>query len=116
LGAGDLYYGLAKRLAEEVAKSYADQYPDIAVLNLRPAIICGPNETPGRLEDKSKGPYWFAFVALADVLSAIVAGLEKSPPAAGVVSLAAPRDDSLWDHQGAPALLGYEPTFSWPEL
>jgi nucleoside-diphosphate-sugar epimerase len=116
IGVEDRYYGLAKRLAEEVAKSYGDQYSELSVLNLRPAIICGPGETPGRLEDKSKGPYWFAFVAVQDVVSAIVAGLEKTPAPSGVVSLAAPREDSLFDSKGAPALLGYEPKFSWPEL
>jgi nucleoside-diphosphate-sugar epimerase len=116
VGIGDRDYGLAKRLAEEVASSYAEQYPEMAVVSLRPAIICGPDETPGRLEDRSKGPFWFAYVSVHDVVSAIAAALRRSPAPVGVVSLAAPRDDSLFDHRAARELLGYRPVQSWPEL
>lgn len=110
----DLYYPLAKFLAEEVADAYHQAY-GLSVLHLRPGVLGGDPRNPPPGSPFPFSPGKFMHVDPRDVAGAIEAALTTSVTH-GRYYVVAARADAAFDWQSAVVDLGYQSQYNWPEI
>jgi nucleoside-diphosphate-sugar epimerase len=115
-GPVDLYYGLAKRLGEEIVNAYDREFPELATLNLRPGVIAGIGAQPEPSRDDARGPQWFMYVDPRDVANLIRRSITLTPAPRGTYNLIAGRSDALFDWQSTADDIGYISEHTWPSL
>jgi nucleoside-diphosphate-sugar epimerase len=113
LHAGDIRYGLSKRLGETIADAYAASFPGLAVVNLRPVMIAGDGANP---EPSPQDERRFLHVDVADLARSVRHALETSPAPMGAYAITAARDDSTYSWREAERALGFVARQNWPEI
>lgn len=116
LGQADLFYGLSKRLGEQIVNTYGESYPELATVNIRPGVIAGDGANPGPARDSATAPHWFIYVDVRDVAQAVRGSLATTPAPRGSYAIVAGRDDALYDWRDAAEKIGYVSEYTWPEL
>jgi len=113
LSAGDLKYGLSKRLAETIGNSYTAIFDNTAVAHIRPAVIAGDGANP---DPKKEGTGPFIHVAVQDVARAIRMCVENETPVRGAYSIIAARADSGYNWQEALDAFGFKAEHNWDDI
>jgi len=113
LPAGDLKYGLSKRLAETAGNAYTDLFDRMAVAHLRPTIIEGDGANPGPKKEDT-GP--FLYVAVQDVARAIRLCVENETPVRGTYNITAARADAAYSWQEALNAFGFKAEHNWDDI
>ncbi|MGY4230193.1 nucleoside-diphosphate-sugar epimerase [Bradyrhizobium sp. USDA 4503] len=112
----DLFYGLSKRLGEEIVNAYGVVYPELATVNIRPGVIAGDGANSGPVRSPDARRYWFRYVDVRDVAAAVRGSLAKDPAPRGSYAVVAARDDALYDWRSGAEQLGYVPEHTWPSV
>jgi nucleoside-diphosphate-sugar epimerase len=112
--ATDLYYCLAKSLAEQIGDAYY-QAQGLSVIHLRPGVIAGD----GLNREPEAPPHpdtpWFIHVDPRDVAQAVQCALATDVPH-GCYHIVAGRRDALFDWTQAAEEIGYRPEHNWPAI
>jgi len=111
--AGDLNYGLSKRLAETAGNAYADLFTNMAVAHLRPTVIAGDGANP---DPKKEGTGPFIHVAVQDVARAIRLCVENDTPVRGTYNITAARADAGYSWQEALNAFGFKAEHNWDDI
>jgi|GEM_PF-974584 len=114
LPAGDLNYGLAKRLAETAGDAYADVFTNMAVAHLRPTVIAGDGANDDPREDDGRSA--FIHVAVQDVARAIRLCVENDTPVRGAYTITAARADAAYSWQEALSAFGFKAEHNWENV
>jgi len=111
LPAGDLKYGLSKRLAEVAGDAYSDVFTNMAVAHIRPTVIAGD----GANTDPD-GKSAFIHVAVQDVARAIRLCVENDTPVRGAYNITAARADAAYSWQEALDAFGFKAEHNWDNV
>lgn len=113
-GPGDLYYTLAKYLAEQIGAAY-HQAHGLDVIHIRPGVIAGDGQNPGPTAPDVVREPWFVYVDPRDVAQCVACAV-AADVAYGAYNAVAGRADSRFAWKQAAADLGYSPDYNWPEI
>ncbi|MBM3213387.1 NAD(P)-dependent oxidoreductase [Candidatus Poribacteria bacterium] len=111
---GDLFYCLAKRLAEQVLDASAQAH-GFRVIHLRPGIIAGDGLNREPAKPAGDPRYWFMHVDPRDVAQAVELAL-VSDLTSGCYHIVAGRADSRYEWESATRDLGYTPEHNWKHI